>query len=133
MSSHVFTYGSLMFPEIWTRVVRGHYRAMPARLDGHARFEIVGETYPGMVERRGSVVEGVLYLDVAPADIDALDAFEGAEYRRAAVQVRLESGETVEAGSYLYLLPQKLSESPWRPEAFQMARFIGSYCRQKLG
>lgn len=130
---HVFTYGSLMFPEVWRRVVRGEYRSLTARLDGHARFAIEGETYPGMVARDGAWVEGMLYFDVSPADIGALDAFEGSEYRRDTVDVVLASGERVEAGTYIYLLPQKLSGSPWLPEAFQMERFIGSYCREKLG
>lgn len=133
MSFHVFTYGSLMFPEVWQRVVRGRYRGARARLDGYARFAITGETYPGMVAAPGASVEGVLYFDVTPADIAALDAFEGKEYRRDVVRVALESGESVEAGTYIYLLPQKLSGSPWLPEAFQMQRFIGSYCREKLG
>jgi len=122
-----------MFPEVWQRVVRGDYRSAPARLDGHARFEITGETYPGMIASPGANVVGVLYFDVSPTDMAALDAFEGTEYRRDAVRVVLESGEAVEAGTYIYLLPQKLSGSPWLPAAFQMERFIGSYCREKLG
>lgn len=133
MSFHVFTYGSLMFPEVWQRVVRGDYRSARGHLDGHARFGIAGETYPGMIPAARSSVEGVLYFDVSPADMAALDAFEGTEYRRDVVRVTLQSGELVEAGTYIYLLPQKLSGSPWLPEAFQMARFIGSYCREKLG
>jgi len=133
MSSHVFTYGSLMFPEVWQRVVRGNYRSVAARLDGHARFEIAGETYPGMIVRPGAAVDGMLYFDVSPADMTALDAFEGIEYRRDTVKVALASGEQVDAGTYIYLLPQKLSESSWLPEAFQMERFIASYCREKLG
>lgn len=133
MSFHVFTYGSLMFPEVWQRVVRGGYRSVPARLDGHARFEIAGETYPGMVAAPGASVDGVLYFDVSPEDMAALDHFEGSEYRRDTIRVTLDSGEAVEAGTYIYLLPQKLSGSPWLPDAFQMERFIGSYCREKLG
>lgn len=133
MACHIFTYGSLMFAQVWQRVVRGDYGCAPARLDDYARFAIAGETYPGMIAQPGAKVAGVLYFDVAPPDIAALDAFEGDEYRREAVRVTLETGETVEAGSYLYLLPQKLSDSPWLPEAFQMERFIGSYCRDRLG
>ena len=132
MPSHIFTYGSLMFPQVWHRVVRGDYRSAPARLDGHVRFAITGETYPGMVARPGMSVEGVLYFDVSPVDVSALDAFEGDDYRRHMVRVSLASGEAVEAGTYIYLPTQKLSESPWLPEAFQMERFIGSYCREKL-
>ncbi len=133
MRSHVFTYGSLMFPQIWQRVVRGTYGSAAARLDGHARFEIAEETYPGVIAQDGASVAGLLYFDVSAQDVAALDAFEGTEYRREAVQVTLDSGATVGADTYIYLLPQKLSDSPWQPERFQMERFIGSYCRDKLG
>lgn len=122
-----------MFPQVWQRVVRGNYRSSAASAAGHARYEIAGETYPGMVVQAGSAVEGVLYFDVGPQDMDALDAFEGAEYRREEITVTLATGETVRACTYIYLLPEKLLESTWRPDAFQMARFIGTYCRDKLG
>lgn len=128
MSRHVFTYGSLMFAPIWRRVVRGDYRQAPATLAGHARFAIVGEAYPGMIAHPGASVAGVLYFDVDAKDVDALDAFEGADYSRRRVSVRLASGEAAEANTYLYLLPQNLSESPWLPEEFQMRRFIASCC-----
>ena len=133
MSTPVFTYGSLMFPPVWSRVVRGSYRAIPATLAGHARFALKDETYPGVIVQADSKVAGLLYFGVSAADVAALDAFEGHEYRRVPVGVTLESGETVEAHTYLYLLPEKLSGLPWLPEAFQMERFIGSYCREKLG
>ncbi|HEY0845610.1 MAG TPA: gamma-glutamylcyclotransferase family protein [Noviherbaspirillum sp.] len=131
MNSHVFTYGSLMFARIWGRVVRGEYASMPAVAYGHARYAIRGETYPGMVARSGASVEGVLYFDVGHEDIGALDAFEGSEYRRASIAVTLPGGESVQADTYIYLLPEKLSESPWSPDAFEMERFIGTYCREK--
>ncbi len=130
---HIFTYGSLMFPEVWTRVVRGGYRSAPARLDGFARFAIRDETYPGMVPMARGSVQGVLYFDVAAEDVAALDAFEGEQYRRDTVHVTPDAGEVLVAGAYIYLLPENLSESPWRPEAFRMARFLETYCRDKLG
>lgn len=133
MSAHVFTYGSLMFPEVWQRVVRGDYRSTPAVLDGHARFALAGETYPGTIVRTGASVAGIVYFDVSDADVAALDAFEGSEYRRDRVRVRLDSGAQQDAQTYIYLLPQKLSESPWLPEEFQMQRFLGTYCRERLG
>lgn len=133
MTCHIFTYGSLMFAPVWQRVVQGTYRSASARLDNHARFSITDETYPGMVARAGESVFGVLYFDVSDRDVDALDAFEGNEYCREKVLVTLETGEPVMAGTYIYLLPEKLSQSPWLPETFQLERFIGSYCRDKLG
>lgn len=128
MSRNVFTYGSLMFPEIWKRVVLGNYRAVPATVHGYARFAITRASYPGMVEADGALVDGILYFDVAPPDLAALDAFEGEEYRRDTVQVILSSGETVAADTYIYLVPQHLSKSPWRPETFEMASFLQTYC-----
>lgn len=130
MGSHVFTYGSLMFERIWRRVVRGNYVSAPAVAGGFARYAIIDQTYPGMVPQEGSSVTGMLYFDVAPEDIVALDAFEGDEYRRASIPVRLASGDTVQADTYIYLPTEKLSKSSWQPEAFQMERFIGSYCRE---
>lgn len=132
MSAHVFTYGSLMFAQVWQRVVQGTYRSCPAIVHGFARYAIVGETYPGMVVRQGAKVPGVLYFDVGTDDIGALDAFEGVEYRRDMIPVTLPSGEPVTAETYLYLLPENLLELPWQPEEFQMERFIGSYCRDRL-
>jgi gamma-glutamylcyclotransferase (GGCT)/AIG2-like uncharacterized protein YtfP len=133
MSRNVFTYGSLMFPEVWEKVVRGKYASAPAVAHGYARFAICGETYPGMVAAQGQSVSGVVYFDVGPEDLATLDAFEGVPYRRDALQVRLASGEEVGADSYIYLDTAQLVGTPWEPEAFQMAHFLGTYCRDRLG
>ncbi len=130
---HIFTYGSLMFPEIWQRVVRGNYVSATATLPGFARYALADDTYPGMVAQANATVEGVLYYDVAPQDLAALDAFEGSEYRREDVNVVIESGESVIACTYIFLAEQRLSGLPWEPQAFQMSRFIGTYCSDKLG
>lgn len=133
MSSHIFTYGSLMFPQVWERVVRGRYRSARAVLADYARFVIVDETYPGMVAQEGGQVEGVVYFDVEREDVAALDAFEGMDYRRDKVTVTIEAGESIAAHTYIYLLPQRFSGTLWWPEEFQMERFIGTYCAARLG
>lgn len=132
MNRHVFTYGSLMFADVWQRVVRGSYRSAPASMPGHARFAVKGETYPGMVPAAGATVRGVMYFDVAPRDIAALDAFEGADYRRADLQAVLDSGEAITASAYIYRDVQRLEHTGWRPEAFQMQRFLDTYCHNRL-
>lgn len=130
---HIFTYGSLMFPEIWQRVVRGNYLSATATLSDHARYALADDTYPGMVAQADAAVEGVLYYDVTPQDVAALDQFEGSEYSRQNVNVVIESGETVIACTYIFLAKQRLSGLPWEPQAFQMSRFIGTYCSDKMG
>ena len=130
---HIFTYGSLMFPQIWQRVVRGNYRSAPATAPGYARYALADDTYPGMIARPQTTVEGVLYFDVDAQDVAALDAFEGSEYRRDQIDVVIDSSEIVIACTYIFMAEQRLSSLPWEPQAFQMSRFIGSYCRDKLG
>lgn len=133
MSHHIFTYGSLMFPEVWQRVVRGNYLSAPAVVLDHARYALRGETYPGMIAEVGGAVPGVLYFEVDAQDVALLDAFEGVEYRRDRLPARLDSGEAVQVETYIFQLPALLSDQPWRPEVFQMQRFLDSYCRDKLG
>jgi gamma-glutamylcyclotransferase (GGCT)/AIG2-like uncharacterized protein YtfP len=127
MISDVFTYGSLMFPPVWERVVRGHYADSNAILRGHARFTVGGQAYPGIVTQPDAQVEGVLYRGVTAGDLLLLDAFEGQEYRRIAVELRLSDGTAAQAWTYLYIA-QDLSDSPWDPEAFAMQRFLDTYC-----
>jgi gamma-glutamylcyclotransferase (GGCT)/AIG2-like uncharacterized protein YtfP len=129
---NIFTYGSLMFPQVWEKVVRRQYHSAQAELAGHARYAVAGETYPGMVPMPGQTVRGVVYFDVAASDIAALDAFEGSAYKREDVQARLDSGETVAVATYIYLDTTHLTNTPWLPEAFQMQRFLETYCRDKL-
>jgi len=131
MKRAVFTYGSLMFAPVWQRVVTGEYRSAPAAVDHHARFAVIDETYPGMVPRTGKSVRGLVYFDVEPDDLAALDRFEGADYRRIAVDAKLDTGELVRAQAYLYLLPAQLSGLPWQPGRFDMQRFMATYCAMR--
>ena len=41
---NVFTYGSLMYEAVWTRVVRGQYASVRARLAGFRRLAIRDES-----------------------------------------------------------------------------------------
>ena len=140
--SHVFTYGSLMFPRVWSRVVAGTYTAAAASLSGFHRQRVRGQDYPSLARLpaggEASVIDGVLYLDVAAADLIALDAFEGADYRRIQVPVIL--GEDVDGGrprgfllladTYLYVAADNVEPGPWDPQEFErerIERFLREY------
>jgi hypothetical protein len=84
-----------------------------------------------MVAQSRAMVEGVLYLDVGPDDLAALDRFEGAEYRRAVIEVELEDGSRVPAATYIYT-GDRLSVAAWDPAAFELQRFLQTYCRDRL-
>lgn len=100
---NVFTYGSLMFPEVWQRVVRGNYASRKAYVSGMRRFAVKDELYPAVVE--GKVedrVDGVLYGGLNESDLMLLDVFEGDQYVRQTVTVTLEGGETAQAEVYVF-------------------------------
>ncbi|GAA4033178.1 gamma-glutamylcyclotransferase family protein [Actimicrobium antarcticum] len=133
MPVHVFTYGSLMFPVVWQRVVRGEYIAEPARIADYQRYAVRGDTYPGITPRPGGSVDGLVYLNVDAADLAALDHFEGDGYRRIRVAASTTSGDTIMVQTYVFRNPAALSDQPWLPQAFQLQRFLETYCRDKLG
>jgi gamma-glutamylcyclotransferase (GGCT)/AIG2-like uncharacterized protein YtfP len=131
--TNVFTYGSLMFPEVWTLVVAGAYRALAATVDDHARFAVAEQDYPGMVARAGGRTTGVLYLGVSDEDVARLDHFEGDDYRRVTVPLVDADGVERTGDTYLYLPAGRLLASAWEPDAFAMDRFIATYCKARLG
>jgi gamma-glutamylcyclotransferase (GGCT)/AIG2-like uncharacterized protein YtfP len=133
MTHHVFTYGSLMFDEVWGRVVAGRYASVAATLAGHARYQVRDETYPGMVVVAEAAVDGVLHLDVDEGDLERLDHFEGDDYIRRVVTVVDAQGSPLAAQTYLYRHGDRLLATSWEPQAFAMQRFIETYCRDKLG
>lgn len=127
MSAHIFTYGSLMFAEVWQPLVGGRYLSEPAVLPGYRRFAVPGVAYPGIVAAPGQEVAGLLYRDVAPDDLARLDLFEGAEYRRDALPVTLADGTVLVAETYVWLDHGRLSDAAWLPEAFRLREFIMNY------
>ena len=142
--SHVFTYGSLMFPRVWRRVVAGDYRTLAARLPGFRRQRVRGEVFPSLEPLAAeedpltAAVDGVLYLDVCAADLDALDAFEGSDYRRIEVPLLVSEqipdgpapGKVLVADTYLFVSSHKVEPGAWDPRHFEresMERFLREY------
>lgn len=128
MTRHIFTYGSLMFADVWQRVVAGRYGNASGIIRDHGRYAVINEIYPGVVAQPGSQVKGVVYFNVEAADIAALDIFEGLDYVRQAVQVQLPD-KVLEADTYLYCKPAALSAQDWDPRCFEMEKFLQTYCR----
>lgn len=128
MTTTVFTYGSLMFPEVWQKLVRGNYRSSQATASGYARFAVHEARYPGMVLMEGASVDGVLYHDVDEEDLQRLDQFEGSEYRRDTIVATLEDGSTLQADTYIHIVTERLATTPWAPAEFDLAGFLRTYC-----
>lgn len=117
---HVFVYGSLMYLPVWSQVVRGVYACENAIATGFQRYAVPNETYPGMVREAAAQVQGLVWLNVQPQDLARLDAFEGAEYQRDIIEVRLnKDGSAIEAGAYLWLDSSALSDALWSVTTFE--------------
>ena len=59
---HVFCYGSLMFAEVWCRVVQGHYATQPGWICGYQRRRVQGELFPCLIPGADhDRVHGVIY------------------------------------------------------------------------
>lgn len=125
--AHIFTYGSLMFKEVWDSLVLGKYTSEPAHLEGYARRCVKNEEYPVIFQADESV-HGMLYYDVKPHDVERLDAFEGEYYVRKSV--RLHNGIDAQA----YVLKKEyfeiIDDKPWDEKAFAqegIKRFCTTY------
>lgn len=128
---HLFTYGSLMFPQVWTTVVRGDYKKQPARLQGHQRRRIKGETYPAAIAAGlDNVIDGQLYMNISPEDMQRLDLFEGSDYEKIEAPVTLTDNSRVMAAVYLYRHHARLVEKDWDVEWFEregITLFLAEY------
>jgi len=121
MNQNVFTYGSLMFDQVWNRVVGGSYQKYSARLYGFERRKIKGETYPAIIEATvKDWVDGQLYKNVSETDIDNLDRFEGEYYIRQLTQCNLPDGSGEPAVVYVFRQRYRslLDSADWNPDWF---------------
>ncbi len=131
---NIFTYGSLMFPEVWERVTGLSGAGQPASLADHAARQIRGQTYPALVKAVGGSTEGVLYSDVTPAAVARLDEFEGRFYERVAVAVSAGDGAATSAWVYRAAKPDDpdILEEGWDRERFQRDH-LGRFLRDDPG
>lgn len=131
---HVFSYGTLMFPDVWRAVVRKDFAQIEGMLQGYAIYRVRNEEFPGIVPADASQsVSGVLYLDVDDRSVRRLDRFEGTFYRRETVTVQCNDGWQRQGAAYIvddWSRPQLLMES-WRCEEFVasggLRRFLARY------
>lgn len=127
---HLFTYGSLMFPEVWSRVVRGSYQKQPVRLYGFQRRAIKGETYPAAIAAAYDYIDGQLYLNVSTEDMQRLDRFEGEDYANVEAPLTLANGDVVAVNLYLYRHLERLEVRDWDVAWFEregMRLFLERY------
>ena len=127
---HLFTYGTLVFPEVWQRIAVREAVAERATLCGFAIYRVKDAIFPGIV-RAGEVdrVSGMLYRDLDDDTLFELDAYESDFYQRLAVSVVTEEGESVEGQAYLVPDSRRdmLTDEPWDAQWFaehKLAKYL---------
>lgn len=150
-----FFYGTLMAPPVLHRVIWGsqtpptpaHASLLsirPAILHAHQRRHVKNADYPAVIPADpASQVRGTLVQGLTDGDIWRLDIFEGAEYERQDVSVRvLDSkgragdadhadveGEEVLAQTYIWIAGEhRLDAGEWDFDHFvkeKMSRWVG--------
>lgn len=165
MSHTAFFYGTLMAPPVLHRVIWGsqtppspahasllHIR--PAVLHAHRRHKVKQADYPAILPvHTPSSVRGTLVQGLTDGDIWRLDMFEGSEYQRQKVRVRVlqpkdqggntevgmadlsqkeqdnVEGEAVEAETYIWIAGAHRLES----EEWDFAEFVRDKMKRWVG
>ena len=128
--THLFTYGSLMFEDVWNRLVRGNYLSQKATLMGYARRSVKNDEYP-VIFQANELVEGVVYYDINEEDMITLDAFEGEYYERKEVELLVKNAPV---HACVYVLKKQyfdiIDPKPWSEAHFAtegIKRFLANY------
>jgi gamma-glutamylcyclotransferase (GGCT)/AIG2-like uncharacterized protein YtfP len=133
---HVFTYGTLMFPEVWQAVVGQQFLSMEATASGYAIYRVRDAVFPGIIAAGElDTVRGVVYLDIDPASLARLDLFEDDFYRRESLWLNCDDGERRAADAYV--VPQDnrevLTNETWQADRFVASGGLETFIRRFEG
>lgn len=116
---NVFTYGSLMFPSVWQKVVRGDYRSSTASIQGFRRVCVREGSHPALIiAPRAAPIVGRLYFGISAEDVARLDYFETRNYQRVLVAVTV-NGIATAAHTYLAANIDLLTDTDWNETTFE--------------
>jgi gamma-glutamylcyclotransferase (GGCT)/AIG2-like uncharacterized protein YtfP len=131
---HVFTYGTLMFPEVWQAVVGKPFVTVEGSAGGFAIYRVRDAVFPGIIAAgERDAVRGVVYLDVDPTSLARLDVFEDDFYNRESLWVECADGERRAANAYVVPAENRavLTHETWRRDEFLasggLAQFLARF------
>jgi gamma-glutamylcyclotransferase (GGCT)/AIG2-like uncharacterized protein YtfP len=132
---NVFTYGTLMFPEVWRAVVGREFATVGGIATGFEVFRVKDAVFPGIVEAGQRSVRGVIYLDVDPNSIKRLDKFEDDFYERRSIWIDCEDGQRLAADAYV--VPESnrrvLTDEVWDRESFVASGALDHFINRFAG
>jgi len=99
--NHIFVYGSLLFDDVWQRIIKTEYVKQQAQLPGYRRVTVRGQPCPALIKSPKCVTSGQIIFNVKQSDMKLLDQFEGDHYVRKPVTV-ISFGKPRKAQVYLF-------------------------------
>jgi len=133
---HVFTYGTLMFPQVWKAVVGRDFASVAGTAAGYAIYRVREAVFPGITQASdGDTVPGIAYLDVDQASLARLDLFEDDFYRRESLWVECDDGPQRAANAYVVPAENRavLSDQTWRADEFVASGGLDYFIRRFQG
>lgn len=123
----LFVYGTLMAPAVLAALLGRVPERKSAVLHGYRRYAVKGACYPAIISDAHAAVHGLMFLDLTPEENRILDAYEGEEYVRTAVRLRVEGADVV-ANCYVWQhhLAERLAPVDWDLNEFTNQR-LASY------
>jgi gamma-glutamylcyclotransferase (GGCT)/AIG2-like uncharacterized protein YtfP len=133
---NVFTYGTLMFPDVWKAVAGREFAAVRGTAAGYAIYRVDRAQFPGIVAASDNDrVPGVVYLDVDEAALTRLDRFEDDFYERRTLQIDCDDGQQRAASAYV--VPDKnrgvLTDERWNVDDFVARGHLAEFIQRFAG
>ena len=112
-----------------TKAKQNQLTIVPAILHSYCRHKVYMCDYPGIISQEGKSVLGVYVTGLDDQNIWRLDIFEGSQYRREKVKVKLlqevhgtkigrVEGQEVDAQTYVFLDKNDLMDEEWSYDEF---------------
>lgn len=124
----LFTYGTLMLPEVMEIVAGARLASEAATLADFRAGPLRGVVYPGLVPEAGTTTRGVLWRGLDRARLGRIDRFEGDLYARHTLAVSVADGTPREAFVYVIRPGARdlVGAGAWDVESFR-ARELEAY------
>jgi gamma-glutamylcyclotransferase (GGCT)/AIG2-like uncharacterized protein YtfP len=133
---NVFTYGTLMFPEVWKAVVGSEFASVDGTAVGYAIFRVRDAVFPGIIAASDrDAVRGVVYLDVDSDSVARLDLFEDDFYGRETLQIECDDHERRSAEAYVipHANREVLTDETWLRDEFVASGGLNHFIRRFQG
>lgn len=117
----VFTYGTLMIPDVLTALTGRSFPFVSAILENYVRLTVQDRPYPGIMGKIGTYTDGRLYRGVDRQSIEILDRFEGTLYARHTRLLRIADHQDQYGEVYIVKKEYEptLSVQPWDLQCFK--------------